>query len=119
MKEKERRRTREHAPQTRGHTLHHAMHYDTITALLTLGKEQAVREMTVELAQVEPGEWVLDVGCGTGTLALAAKRQAGPSGKVFGVDIINPSVLKPLSCTSTILPFTGCSLRIPSYPSCR
>jgi len=44
--------------------------------------------MTVNLAQVKPGDCVLEVGCGTGTLTLAAKRQAGPSGKVFGIDII-------------------------------
>jgi ubiquinone/menaquinone biosynthesis C-methylase UbiE len=29
---------------------------------------------------------VLDVGCGTGTLAIAAKRKVGPAGKVVGVD---------------------------------
>jgi len=56
--------------------------------MMTLGRERALREMTVNLAQVKPGDCVLEVGCGTGTLTLAAKRQAGPSGKVFGIDII-------------------------------
>jgi ubiquinone/menaquinone biosynthesis C-methylase UbiE len=37
---------------------------------------------------VKPGDCVLEVGCGTGTLTLAAKRKAGPSGNVFGIDII-------------------------------
>jgi ubiquinone/menaquinone biosynthesis C-methylase UbiE len=55
---------------------------------MTLGRERALREMTVNLAQVKPGDCALEVGCGTGTLTLAAKRQAGPSGKVFGIDII-------------------------------
>ena len=62
--------------------------YDSYIRTMTLGRERALREMTVNLAQVKPGDCVLEVGCGTGTLTLAAKRQAGPSGKVFGVDII-------------------------------
>ena len=54
--------------------------YDLYMRTMTLGRERALREMTVNLAQVKPGDCVLEVGCGTGTLTLAAKRQAGPSG---------------------------------------
>ena len=62
--------------------------YDSYMSKMTLGRERTLREMTVSLAQVEPGDCVLEVGCGTGTLTLAAKRQAGQSGQVFGIDII-------------------------------
>ena len=62
--------------------------YDSYMRRMTLGRERALREMTVNLAQVKPGDCALEVGCGTGRLTLAAKRQAGPSGKVFGIDII-------------------------------
>jgi ubiquinone/menaquinone biosynthesis C-methylase UbiE len=62
--------------------------YDSYMRKVTFGRERILREETVSLAQVRPGDSVLEVGCGTGTLTLAAKRQAGSSGKVFGIDII-------------------------------
>jgi ubiquinone/menaquinone biosynthesis C-methylase UbiE len=62
--------------------------YDSYMRKVTLGRERTLREMTVRLAQVKPGDCVLEVGCGTGTLTLAAKRQVGPSGKAFGIDVI-------------------------------
>ena len=62
--------------------------YDSYMKRATFGREHALRKMTVELAGVKPGDSVLEVGCGTGTLTLAAKRQAGSSGNVCGIDII-------------------------------
>ncbi len=62
--------------------------YDSYMRKITFGRERILRETTVSLAQVKPGDCVLEIGCGTGTLTLAAKRQAGPSGKVFGIDVI-------------------------------
>ena len=77
---------RERAPETRGRTIHWASRYDTVTGLLALGRERRIREMTVALAQVKPGDKVLDVGSGTGTLTIAAKTWAGPEGDVHGLD---------------------------------
>lgn len=74
------------APQTRGHTLHWAALYDVGFALLTRGREHLLRERVVDLATLQPGERVLDVGCGTGGLAIAAARRVGATGTVHGVD---------------------------------
>jgi len=62
--------------------------YDKYMKRITLGREDSLRRMTVNLAQIKPGDCVLEIGCATGTLSLAAKRQAGPTGKVVGIDII-------------------------------
>jgi ubiquinone/menaquinone biosynthesis C-methylase UbiE len=62
--------------------------YDSLMKRMTFGRERELRETTVNLAWMKPGDCVLEVGCGTGTLTLAAKRRVGSSGKVFGIDII-------------------------------
>lgn len=47
---------------------------------------------TVEAAGVQPGDRVVDVGCGTGVVARHASRIVGPRGAVVGVDL-NPAML--------------------------
>jgi ubiquinone/menaquinone biosynthesis C-methylase UbiE len=69
-----------------GRVLHAAAGYDLLVWLLMLGREGAFREKVLRLARLELGESVLDVGCGTGTLAIAAKRHVGPAGTVYGID---------------------------------
>jgi len=72
-------------PATSGHVLHWARFYDAATFLLTFGREGRLRRETVERAGVAPGQSVLDVGCGTGSLTLTAKAVAG-AGDVHGID---------------------------------
>ena len=73
--------------RTNGLVMHsEARYYDLLAWLLTLGRERAFRERLVELARLLPGEAVLDFCCGTGTLAIAAKRRVGAAGTVHGVD---------------------------------
>jgi ubiquinone/menaquinone biosynthesis C-methylase UbiE len=72
--------------QTKALVLHWACLYDVALSLVFHGRERAVRERMAGLARLAPGESVLDIGCGTGTLAISAKRVVGPEGRVAGID---------------------------------
>jgi ubiquinone/menaquinone biosynthesis C-methylase UbiE len=50
------------------------------------GQWRALRKKTIAFASLQPGEQVLDVGCGTGTLAMEVSRLVGRAGHVTGVD---------------------------------
>ena len=74
------------APQTAGKLIRWARYYDAVSWLLSFGQIGRIRRLIIEAAELAPGEKVLDVGCGTGTLAIAAKAKAGPAGEVQGID---------------------------------
>src|SRR5262249_35363107 len=65
---------------------HSAFLYDFLLWFVSFGGEQKFRAKALDLAELQPGESVLDVGCGTGTLAIAAKRRVGREGSVYGID---------------------------------
>jgi ubiquinone/menaquinone biosynthesis C-methylase UbiE len=72
--------------QTHGQLIRGARFYDLFVTVLTLGRDSALRERTLDLAHLRPGEAVLEVGCGTGSLTNRARARVGPNGSVHGID---------------------------------
>ena len=72
--------------ETEGLTISWAFLYDLLVKGILFGNERKLRESIVDLARIQPGEKVLDVGCGTGSLAIAAGVKAGPSAEIYGID---------------------------------
>ncbi len=64
--------------------------YDPLLRLTM--RESAFKAALVRQAAVGPGQRVLDVGCGTATLTLLAKR-AAPRADVVGMDV-DPVILE-------------------------
>jgi len=57
--------------------------------------DRLVAELTAQLFEVaapQPGEHVLDIGCGGGTTTLELARRVGPTGHVIGADIAEHSI---------------------------
>ncbi len=50
------------------------------------------QERVLAAAAAQPGETIIDIGCGTGGTTLALAETAGPNGRVIGVDISVPLI---------------------------
>ncbi len=78
------------AKETKGLVLNQGWRYDLMEwfhdTFSFRGKFRELRQRTANLARIQPGDAVLDVGCGTGTLALEVARRVGHTGRVAGVD---------------------------------
>jgi len=78
------------AKATKGLILKGGWRYDLMVwfcdTLLFRGQLRELRRRTADLAHLQPGERVLDVGCGTGTLAIEVVRHVGSAGRVCGID---------------------------------
>jgi ubiquinone/menaquinone biosynthesis C-methylase UbiE len=85
------------APATIGRVLHWAAGYDLLVWLLTRRSDRAFRQQLLGPAHLAAGESVLDIGCGTGTLAIVAKGQVGADGKVFGIDASSAMIARASS----------------------
>ena len=68
-----------------GAVIHWSARYDALVWLLALGRPRRMYARMLAPARLQPGEAVLDVGCGTGTLALVAREQVR-GGDAAGVD---------------------------------
>lgn len=71
---------------TSGRVLNWGWFYDLVVWFSTRGRESALRQAMADLLVLRPGESALDVGCGTGTLALVIKQRVGEEGRVCGID---------------------------------
>jgi demethylmenaquinone methyltransferase/2-methoxy-6-polyprenyl-1,4-benzoquinol methylase/phosphoethanolamine N-methyltransferase len=74
------------APETQGATIHWGPQYDLFSRVLGMGVGSRSSRMVIELANIKPGDAVLDVACGTGNLTLTAQAYAGQTGHVQGID---------------------------------
>jgi SAM-dependent methyltransferase len=62
-----------------------------------------------KLGRIEPGEVVLDLGCGAGTDLLIAAQMTGPGGRVIGIDT-TPAMLERTRASAAEMGFTNVEL---------
>jgi ubiquinone/menaquinone biosynthesis C-methylase UbiE len=78
------------AKETKGLILNGGWRYDLMgwfcDTFVFRGKFRELRLRTANLACIQPGDAVLDVGCGTGTLAIEVQSRVGRAGHVTGID---------------------------------
>jgi demethylmenaquinone methyltransferase / 2-methoxy-6-polyprenyl-1,4-benzoquinol methylase len=60
--------------------------YDLMNSVMTAGLHHRWRARAADLADVRPGDRVLDVATGTGDLAIELARRVAPGGEVIGSD---------------------------------
>ena len=69
-----------------GRTIGTPRRYDFITGLLFAGRRRSSFRNLAAAAGIQPGDRVLDVGCGTGYFVRMLSELVGPRGSVVGVD---------------------------------
>ena len=101
--------------------------YDVMNDLMSMGLHRARKAYTVAVANLHPGQAVLDIAGGTGDRVRAFARKVGPSGTVVHTDINEAMlrqgrdrlideglVLPTLLCDGEKLPFATASFDLVS-----
>jgi demethylmenaquinone methyltransferase/2-methoxy-6-polyprenyl-1,4-benzoquinol methylase len=97
-----------------------ASRYDVMNDLMSGGLHRVWKAFTIGRAAVRPGMKVLDIAGGTGDLARAFARRAGPDGEVWLTDI-NDSMLRVgrdrLADSGLLPPVAVCDAERLPFPS--
>ena len=87
------RRRAEDGPQTRGIRVDRRVgSVDVFENLLSLGSLEPILHGTLDAAGLRPGDHVVDIGCGSGKLVIAAADIVGPEGDALGIDATPPMI---------------------------
>ena len=96
-----------------------ASRYDVMNDLMSGGLHRVWKAFTIGRAAIRPGMRVLDIAGGTGDLARAFARRAGPTGEVWLTDI-NDSMLRVgrdrLADGGLLLPVAVCDAERLPFP---
>jgi demethylmenaquinone methyltransferase/2-methoxy-6-polyprenyl-1,4-benzoquinol methylase len=70
------------------HTLFNsiASNYDTMNSIMTWGMLPRWQKFMLNKTELKPGNYALDVCCGTGELAFKMEKMVGSKGKIWGLD---------------------------------
>ena len=97
-----------------------ASRYDIMNDLMSGGLHRAWKAFTIGRAAIRPGMKVLDIAGGTGDLARAFAKRAGPAGEVWLTDI-NDSMLRVgrdrLTDAGMLLPTAVCDAERLPFPA--
>jgi ubiquinone/menaquinone biosynthesis C-methylase UbiE len=96
--------------------------YEYGAAIGYLGRRRRVYDDLVAQSGVQPGDQILDIGCGTGYFSRRAARAVAPGGHVVGIDPSQPVIdyatrLAPANCTFQLasaqaLPYSDASFDV-------
>ena len=102
-----------------------ASKYDIMNDLMSMGLHRAWKAYAVMVAHVQAGDAVLDIAGGTGDMAQAFAKQAGPQGTVVHTDInlamlrqgrdrlLDEGLMLPTTvCDAEALPFADASFNV-------
>jgi ubiquinone/menaquinone biosynthesis C-methylase UbiE len=94
-------------------------HFNALTRVLGafVGGEKRFRAKIISAAEIQPGDVVLDVGCGTGTLAVLMAAAVGTRGRVTGLDLSSRMITRAKKKSrSSRLVFEQGNAEAPPYP---